>query len=155
MNIFLIDTSMVNLNQSPAIIKVLEKRREDGGIQQFDIGGISDDRKSIFVSERKKLNPNDIYSYKVLITSYWVNLSNSTNIIVNDMSRQTPVNVVSGSVTYNYSANMYLFSCYVVDDSTCAKEVGAVSKSKDASDRIQVDFGIKGNDDLKFPIPVF
>ena len=153
-NVFLVDTSTVKTSKSPSIIKVLEKQRVDAGIQQFDIGGISDDRNSIFVSERKKIDSSD-WANKVLITSYWVDLSNTTNITLNDLTRQTPVNVVSGSVTYNYAAKSYLFSCSVASDFTCAKGMGAVSQSKDASNRVQVDFGIKGNDDLKFPIPVF
>ena len=46
-------------------------------------------------------------------------------------------------------------SRYVDSVSTCANRIGTVSQSKDALDRLLVDFGIKGNDDLKFPIPVF
>ncbi|APJ02956.1 hypothetical protein [Silvanigrella aquatica] len=154
MNVFLIDTSTVQNKQKPDIIKLIEKTRGESGIEQISVGGISADKNAIFISERKKSNPDE-WENKIITASYWYDLSNLNNVTLNEGARRMTVNNVAGSVTYNFSANSYLFSCQVQNDSTCTKGKGAVSKTKAALDSIPVEFGMKGYDDIKFPIPLF
>jgi hypothetical protein len=155
MNLFLIDVSTIKDRGSPLIKEIISKDRDENGIQQFEIGGISEDKNSIFVTERKKIDNQD-WKNSVIISSYWIDLSSPESITINDITRQTPVNSVAGSVTYNYEAKSYLFSCLLdASNSTCIKSKGAVSQSRNAKNSVQIDFGIKGVDEIKFPTPVF
>lgn len=155
MNLFLIDVSSIKDKGSPLIKEIISKNRDENGIQQFEIGGISEDKNSIFVTERKKMDDQD-WKNSVISSSYWIDLSSPESITVNDLTRQTPVNSVAGSVTYNFEAKSYLFSCLIdANNSTCIKGKGAVSQSRNAKNSIEVDFGIKGVDEIKFPTPVF
>ncbi len=155
MNLFLIDVSTIKDRGSPLIKEIISKDRDENGIQQFEIGGISEDKSSIFVTERKKIDDQD-WKNSVIISSYWIDLSSPESITINDITRQNPVNSVAGSVTYNYEAKSYLFSCLLdASNSTCIKSKGAVSQSRNAKNSVQIDFGIKGVDEIKFPTPVF
>lgn len=156
LSIYLIDVSTVSINQKPSIIKILEKQRNENGLQQLNIGGISDDRKFIFINERKKLNNHDKFIYNEIVSSYWLDLSNPDEIQTNDTKRQIKVNTVAGNVTYNYAAKKYLFSCLIdISNKTCFKKMGAISNDKEAISPTKIDLNIKESDDLKFPIPIF
>jgi hypothetical protein len=155
MNLFLIDVSTIKDKGSPLIKEIISKDRAENGIQQFEIGGISEDKSSIFLTERKKIDAQD-WKNSVIISSYWIDLTSPESITVNDISRQTLVSSVAGSVTYNYETKSYLFSCLIdASNSTCIKSKGAVSQSRNAKNSVQIDFGIKGVDEIKFPTPVF
>lgn len=155
MNLFLIDVSTIKNEGSPLIKEIISKDINKVETRHIEIGGISEDKSSIFVTERKKMDDQD-WKNSVISSSYWIDLSSPESITVNDLTRQTPVNSVAGSVTYNFESKSYLFSCLIdAKNSTCINGKGAVSQSRNAKNSIEVDFGIKGVDEIKFPTPVF
>jgi len=157
-DVFLIDMSNFNNNDSPEITKILTKERTKNGFQYFEIGGLSADRNSIFINEKEGVY-DEKSQYVTKYTnkdSYWYNLKEITTQSLNEEARKTYVSNVSGSVIYNSAAQKYLFSCLLDTRTlTCQTGRGAVSTSMDAKDYSVVNLLTTSRNYIKFPTVMF
>lgn len=148
-NLVFIDISSENI----VIKEMLRIDKNNSNTQQFQLGGVSADKKAIFISERRKTG-DDVWNE--INTAYWYDLNNPEEITVNDATRKTEVTNLAGNVIYNYANNIYLFDC-VRDgrNSSCLKGKAALSESMSGANFTIVDFFVPGVNAIKFPLPIY
>lgn len=134
------------------VIKEILRTDKNGDVQQYELGGVSATKDSILITERKETGK----TWDKINSAYWFDLNNPETIVLNEKNRKKYVKNLAGKVTYNYSKNMYLFSCVVDHTSfTCIKGKAAISKDLLGEKSEIIDFNIPEINEIQFPIPIY
>ncbi|WGL58943.1 hypothetical protein QEJ31_10465 [Pigmentibacter sp. JX0631] len=150
-----LDTNLVYIDvaSNNIIIKEILRTDKNGDVQQYELGGVSATKDSILITERKDTGS---YTWDKINSAYWFDLNNPETIVLNEKNRKKYVKSLAGKVTYNYSKNMYLFSCVVDPASfTCINGKAAISKDLLGEKSEIIDFNIPEINEIQFPIPIY
>ncbi|WP_158996734.1 hypothetical protein [Pigmentibacter ruber] len=143
----------VDVASNNIVIKEILRTEKNGDVQQFELGGVSATKDSVLITERKQ---SGNYTWNKINLAYWFNLNNPETIVLNDITRKKFLKNLAGKVTFNFSKNMYLFSCVVDPTSfTCIKGKAAISKDLLGEKSEIIDFNIPEINEIQFPIPIY
>lgn len=101
-----LDLILIDVSSEVPTFKTLLTKKSNGQVTDFLIGGISQDKSAIFITEEKSASYPDTIS-----KAYWLSISNPQEII--------PVANAAMYVTYNTKSQVYIYSCYLSGSSLC------------------------------------